>query len=612
MNREPIPNVLKDRVLVFDGAMGTEIYRRHVFTNRCFDELCLSLPDMIREIHQAYADAGADVLTTNSYGANRLSLNPYGFSEKTAAINQAAAALARAAADAALRPVWVAGSVGPAPTAGTDPVQRQGLMAEQAAALLAGGADFILFESLPTHDAAQEACRAMAALPGQPPFLLSFAVLDDGSDAATLTESVESVLAPLPRDLPQPFAIGFNCGSGPDTLLAVLEKAVRLTSLPLVAQPNAGAPRRVENRQLYLCSPEYLTEYARRYVDLGARAVGGCCGTNPDHIREIARSIKPMQKKRLEVRDIAPPAEVPLKEPLPLADKSRLGWKLAHRQWVTSIEILPPRGFDFNDVVAKAALCHRRGVDVINIPDGPRAAPRLSPLVTALKIQELARIDTVLHVCCRDRNFISLQADLLGCAASGIRNLLFITGDPPKLGHYAFASGVFDSDSIGLATLQNRLNRGVDLGGQAVEPPTAAVIGVGADPNALDFDREVRRFRAKVEAGAEFAITQPVFNTDALLRFLDAVQDLNIPILAGIFPLASLRNATFMKNEVPGVVVPDAIIERMAKGSSKEDQRQIGIDIAREAVAAIRSRLAGIQVSAPLGNVGTALAVLEP
>lgn len=612
MDNRKLQSIFRERVLVFDGAMGSEIYRRHVFTNRCFDELCLSMPDMIREIHLAYADAGTDVLTTNSYGANRAALTQYGFGEKTLEVNRAAARLARGVADGAGRPVLVAGSVGPAAVGGHGPEQRIALLAEQIAALLDGGADFILFETLPDRTAALEACRAVAAAGAAradaPAFVLSFAVHDDGDGSAAAAAA--QVLAPLPPELPQPAAIGFNCGSGPDAMLAVVEKAVHLTGLPLIVQPNAGLPRLVENRQLYLCSPEYLTEYARRFVDLGARAVGGCCGTTPEHIREIARSIKPLQKKKIAVQEIAPPVAAPLREPAPLEAKSPLGRKLAKGEWITSVELLPPRGYALADVIAKAVKCRERGVDMVNIPDGPRAAPRLSPLVTALKIQEGAGLDTVLHVCCRDRNFISLQADLLGCAACGIRNLLFITGDPPKLGHYAFASGVFDTDSIGLAALQSRLNRGVDLGGQAVEPPTAAVIGVGADPNALDFDREVRRFRAKVEAGAEFAITQPVFDTGALFRFLDAVQDLRIPVIAGIWPLASLRNATFMKNEVPGVVVPDWIMERMAAAQTREDQRRTGIAIAREAVAAIRPRVAGIQVSAPLGSVETALEVL--
>ncbi len=610
MTRERIQDVIRSRVLVFDGAMGTEIYRRNVFTNRCFDELSLSAAEMIRQIHMEYADAGADVLTTNSYGANREALGKFGLAERTEAVNVAAAKLCREIADAAPRPMFVAGSVGPVPESCADSATRVGLLAEQVRALLKGGADFIIFETLPSLAAAGEAVRAAVQCgPEAPAYILSFAVDPEGKSAAG--EPLERLLALAAASAPAPFAAGFNCGGGPDMLLSIVERAAKLTSLPLVVQPNSGSPKMVENRQMYLCSPEYLTTYAVRYVNLGARGVGGCCGTTPAHIREIARSVKPLVKQRFEIKAASAKTDVPLKDAVPLAEKSKLGAKLAAGQWLRMVELLPPRGYDAADVIAKAALCRQAGVDAINIPDGPRAAPRLSPLVTSLRIQQEAGIEAILHFCCRDRNLISMQADLLGCAACGIRNILCITGDPPKLGHYAFASGVFDADSIGLASLVNRLNRGVDLAGEAIGAPTAAVIGVGADPSALDFEREVARFREKVAAGAEFAITQPVFDPAPLFRFLDAVADTKIPVIAGVWPMASLRNATFMKTEVPGVVVPDSILERLGSTPDRDAQRKIGIEIAREIVGAIRHRVAGIQVSAPLGNVQTALEVIR-
>jgi len=296
---------------------------------------------------------------------------------------------------------------------------------------------------------------------------------------------------------------------------------------------------------------------------------------------------------------------------MPLAERSQLARRLVERQWVTSVELVPPRGYDLRDIVAKSTLLHEHGVSAVNIPDGPRASSRISPLVTADRIQREAHIEVILHFCCRDRNLIGMQADLLACAACAIHNILFVTGDPPKLGNYPHATGVFDADSIGMVGVQRRLNGGLDLGGQPIDPPTAAVIGVGLDPTALDQERELDRFRQKVEAGAEFAITQPVFDAEALLRFLDQAQQHGIPIVAGIWPLASLRNAMFMKNEVPGVIVPDAVIERMASAASREDQLKMGVAIARESVARIRDRVAGIQVSAPLGNVSLALGVIE-
>ena len=607
MTEKELGDALRQALMVFDGAMGTEIYHRHIFTNRCYDELCLSEPGMIAEIHRSYASAGADVLTTNSFGANRLSLSPFGLAERVEAINLAAARLAREAADQAGRPLLVAGSLGPLHTLGSTRAERIGGLAEQAAALVAGGVDFLLFETLPSPEAAQEARAAVAALSRPVAFVLSHSVPADGDVESAVRHRLVDWSASAG---PVPAAIGFNCCVGPDQMLSVVEVAVRWCELPLIIQPNAGAPRNIDHRQLYLCSPEYFTEYARRYVNLGARGVGGCCGTTPEHIREMARAIKPMTKSHV----LAPPADTEKAAAVPespLAERSQLGRKLAAGEWVTAVELTPPRGWDTSQIVARARQCQERGVDVVNIPDGPRAAPRMSPLITAEMILTQAGIEPVLHVCCRDRNYLGLQADLLGSAAAGIRNLLMVTGDPPKLGSYSFASGVFDTDSIGLVSLQKHLNRGLDLGGQKITPPTAAVVGVGADPNALDFDREVRRLREKVAAGADYVTTQPVFDPDALFRFLDAIADLRLPVIAGIWPLASLRNALFMKNEVPGVVVPDRVIARMTQAGTNEEQLATGIAIAREAIAAVRSRVSGVQVSAPFGKVEIALAALE-
>ncbi len=607
-NAADFQQALNSHVLVFDGAMGTEIYRHHVFTNRSFDELCLSDPKLIQEIHRQYCDAGADVLTSNTFGANAVALGTYGLAEKTAAINAAGARLAREVADAAGRPVFVAGSIGPLPAQPQHLADLPAMIAQQAASLREGGADFIIFETQPTRQALECCAAAMRPLPGVP-FVLSFTIVGQCESASG--EPIERMLAPLPVDLPAPLAWGLNCGSGPDELLNAVELAVRACDAPLIVQPNAGMPKEVESRRIYFCSPEYLATYAMRYVSLGASAVGGCCGTTPEHIREIARAIKPLSRARTRPALAAAASAVPQKEPAPFAGKSRLAGRLASRQWVSTVELVPPRGYDLSTTVAKSKALQQHGVDAINIPDGPRASSRISSLVTAQRIQQEAGIEVILHFCCRDRNLIGMQADLLACAACEIHNLLFITGDPPKLGDYPHATGVFDTDSIGMTAVQRRLNCGIDLGGQAIDPQTFAVIGVGLDPTALDRRRELDRFRQKVEAGAEFAITQPVFDVEALLRLLDDVDHYGLPILAGIWPLVSYRNASFMRNEVPGVVVPDAVMERMAAVESREDQLAVGIAIAREAVARIRSRVAGIQVSAPLGKIETAWAVIE-
>lgn len=597
-------------VLVFDGAMGTEIYRHHVFTNRSFDELCLSDPKLIETIHRDYCEAGADVLTTNTFGAQRPGLEKYGLADKVRDINRAGAALARRVAETAGRPVLVAGSIGPLATQrppGEAACAAEEAIAEQAAALWEGGVDFIIFETQPSRAALQQCAAAMKSLPDVP-FILSCMLA--GQDESISGEPIEHLLAPLPGDIPRPIAWGINCGTGPDGLLGAVERAVHMIDLPLVVQPNAGIPREVDNRRIYFCSPEYLTEYAKRFVNLGASCVGGCCGTTPEHIREMARTIKPLSRRRTEpiVKEVA---AVPLKTAAPLAEKSELGKRLAAGQWVTTVELVPPRGYDLSSTVAKSRTLRERGVTAINIPDGPRASARISPLITAERILREAQIEPILHFCCRDRNLIGMQADLLACAACGVRNILFVTGDPPKLGDYPNATGVFDADSIGMAAVQKRLNQGVDLGGQSIDPQTFAVIGVGLDPTALDRKREIDRFRQKIESGAEFAITQPVFDPDALLRMLDDVQRHGIPIVAGIWPLVSYRNALFMRNEVPGVVVPDAVMERMAAVTTREDQLATGIQIARESVARVRDRVSGIQVSAPMGNIETAWAVIQ-
>ena len=611
-----IQEALNEGVVIFDGAMGTEIYKHNVLINQCFDELCLTNTDLIREIHAAYCEAGADVLTANTFGANRLALSKFGLGEKMAAINRAAVGLAREVAAKTDRPVFVAGSVGP--VLHEKPIEEdvRALIEEHVKLLLDAGVDFIIFETQPTRAAVETCAAAMLPWP-HAPFILSYTVYEDCESAAG--ESLERLFAPLPDagqtprglSLAQPTAWGLNCGVGPDALLTAVERTVRLIDRPLVVQPNAGKPREVAGRHLYFCSPDYLAGYAKRYLELGVRGIGGCCGTTPDHIREVARRIKPLARKPLEPVRVELSPGVTAKVETPFAEKSRLAWRVANRKWVTAVELVPPRGYDLVQIVAKAKVLHQRGVDAVNIPDGPRASSRLSPLVTALNIQREAQIEVILHFCCRDRNLIGMQADLLACAACSIRNILFVTGDPPKLGNYPFASGVFDMDAIGLCGVQKRLNQGIDLGGQAIDPQTYAVIGVGADPTALDQEREIRRFHEKVQAGAEFAITQPVFDIEALFRFLDRIQHLTIPILAGVWPLASYRNALFLKNEVPGVVVPDAIMERMAAFNAAEDQRNAGIEIAREAIAQFRNRVSGIQVSPPFGNVHTALSVIE-
>lgn len=598
---------LSQEIIVFDGAIGTEIYKRNFFVNNSFENLCLSNPEIISDIHKKYYDAGADVLTTNSYAANSNKLTKFGLAEQTRKINQKAVQLAK---ENSGEETIIAASVGPI---GECPAEMSEdeiieILCEQIDYLEEAGADFILFETIPSAKDTEYAVKAINKR-SKLPYVLSFHV--DRNCETQKGEPAVNLFNTFVNAHKKPTALGINCGEGAEASLAALEKFIKLVDYPVIVQPNAGVPKSVDNRMIYMTSPEYLSTYAKRYIDLGARGVGGCCGTGPDHIRDIARTIKPLAKAEFTSKNIISEVTIPLKEPLPTEKKSSLGRKLANGEWINTVEIVPPRGYNLQSTIEKSIQCKNAGVDAINIPDGPRASSRISPMVTALKIQEEAGIETILHFCCRDKNLIGMQAELLGCSCLEINNILFITGDPPKLGDFPFASGVFDVDSIGMVRIQDRLNRGVDVGGKEIEKPTKVLIGVGADPNAVDLEREYRRTREKVEAGAEFIITQPVFAVEPLLDFMDKISDLKIPIIAGIWPLASYRNAEFMRNEVPGVVVPDDIMERMASADTKEAQREEGIKIARESVEKLRSRIQGIQVSAPFGNVQTAIDVLK-
>ena len=606
-------NILQKRlyedVLIFDGGIGTEIYKNNFFINTCFEELSLSAPKIISQIHEEYYDSGADVLTLNTFGANRNKLSKFGFGSKVKEINSAAVKLAR---ESSSDETLLAGSVGPigkiAYNSGLTDNDIIDMLVEQISALKDAKADFIMFETLPSLKDSEFAIKAINQIKGIP-YVLSFAVSREGESSKG--DSLKKLMNSFVNYEFKPTAIGLNCGVGPEGLLSALELLIPICSYPIIAQPNVGAPRNIDNRTFYMTSPEYFTTYAVRYLNIGVRGIGGCCGTSPEHINDMSNSIRPLTKNAFSKQAKIVVSEDIIQEPIPTEKKSKLGAKLAKGEWIETVEIVPPRGHLLGSTIKKAIQCREAGIDAINIPDGPRASSRMSPIIASHFIQVKAQIETVLHFCCRDRNLIGMQSDLLGCAAADLKNMLFVTGDPPKLGDYPYASAVFDADSIGMVTIQSNLNKGIDLGGNALSKQTAALIGVGADPNAIDFEREIRRTKEKVEAGAEFIITQPVFDIESLFVFLDMISDFHIPVIAGIWPLASYRNAEFMQNEVPGVVVPDTVMDRMAKAKTKEEQRQEGINIARESIAAIRDRIQGVQVSAPFGNVNTAIEVLK-
>lgn len=612
MTRKELSERLKKGVLLFDGALGTMLYSSGIFINRCYDELNLSMPNLIRQIHKEYIDAGADCIETNTFGANRFKLAVYGYADKLSAINYEGARLAR---EVAGTNHLVAGSIGPLgiklePWGPTSMSEARNAFREQAQALKDGGVDLFILETFTNLACIEQAVLAIRDICDLP-IIASVTVKDDGNLVYGATPEVFTrKLNELDIDV-----IGLNCSVGPHYMLQTLEEMVKIASKPISAMPNAGMPRIIDGRNIYLTSSEYMAEYTRRFIQLGVKIVGGCCGTTPKHIKAMRSAINSV------VPHIGPsvismetkPEKSPLKtvETVPMAEKSRWGRKLFNHEFVTSVEITPPRGCDPSKVLEAAKLLKENNVDAVNVPDGPRALTRMSAQHLCCLIEKQVGIETVLHYTCRDRNLLGMMSDMLGLYAVGIRNLLLITGDPPKMGDFPDATAVFDIDSIGLTNMVNHLNHGVDLGGNSIGKPTGYLVGVGLNPTAIDPELEIKRFEWKVKAGAEFAITQPVFDVNKLLEFLERIKHVRIPVIAGIWPLVSLRNAEFMNNEVPGVSVPREIIERMRAAKSKEDALNEGIAIAREMLLSIKDHVEGVQISAPMGKVQHALYVLD-
>lgn len=605
MGRDFRELLAEDRVAVFDGAMGTMLYSKGVFINRCYDELNLKEPDLVREVHREYLKAGAEIIETNTFGATRPHLEGFGIGDQVRLINRRAAEIAR---EAAGDDHYVAGAIGPLgirlePYGPTSEEEAEAFFAEAVAGLVEGGVDLFVLE---TFSDLREIHQAMKAVRAQSPLpiVAQMTIQDDGKTSyGTDPADAARMLDRWGADV-----IGLNCSVGPATILEAIEQVAKVTEKKLSAQPNAGMPREFNGRKMYMSSPDYMARYAKRLIQAGVKFIGGCCGTTPEHVRQMADAARALSPHRagtsLEVID----RELSHAESVPLAERSRFGAKLAKGAFVTSVEIVPPKGCDPTAMLEGVRAIRDAGVDAINVPDGPRAQSRMGAMATSQLI-EREGIEAVVHYTCRDRNLLGMQSDLLGAAALGLRNLLLVTGDPPKMGPYPQATAVFDIDSIGLSNMVNRLNHGLDLGGNPIGKPTAFCYGVGVNPAALDLEHEIRRLAWKVEAGAQFAITQPVFDVSQLKDFLERVEGFHLPIIAGIWPLASYRNAEFMSNEVPGVVIPPAILERMQAADVRGEATLEGVRIAREMFEEVRPLVAGIQVSAPLGKIPLALAV---
>ncbi|MFH1812497.1 MAG: bifunctional homocysteine S-methyltransferase/methylenetetrahydrofolate reductase [Pseudomonadota bacterium] len=599
-------NKIKSGVVLFDGAMGTMLYSKGVFINTCYDELNLVRPELIKNIHEEYVAAGADVIETNTFGANPIKLKPFGLADRLREINLAGARIARdAAGDRAL----VAGAVGPLglkiePLGPTSVDEARDYFRAQIEALVEGGVDLLVFETFGDLTELQQALRGAREVCDLP-VVAQITVDETGHTIqGAPAERCAVVLEKWGADV-----VGINCSVGPEPTLAAIERMVLVCNAPLSAQPNAGVPRAVEGRNLYMSSPEYFAEYAKRFVAAGVHVLGGCCGTTPAYIRAMRNAVRALQPQRGHTGQIAVGDLQDARDPLPLAERSNLGRKLDAGEFVTLVEFTPPRGPNVEKVIQGVRAVAKQ-VDAINIPDGPRASARMSPLALGVLIQQQVGIEVVLHYTCRDRNLLGIQSDLLGASALGIHNLLLITGDPPKLGNYPDATAVFDVDAIGLTHIVNWLNHGLDVARNAIGGQTGFVFGVGVNPGALKLDHEIRRFEYKVEAGAEYAITQPVFDVAQLESFLTRTRHCRVPVLAGIWPLTSLRNAEFMRNEVPGAFVPDDIMARMARAEDQARAREEGLLVAREILQAVRPLVQGVQLSVPMGKYNRVLDLL--
>ena len=622
MPTQTFKNLLEQEpAIIFDGAMGTLLYARGVFINQCFDALNLQNPEIVEQIHREYVKAGAMVIETNTFGANRLKLKSFNLEDRVMDINMEGARIARRAAE---KSALIAGSIGPLgvpiePWGPTSHDQARRIFKEHATGLVQGGIDVFILETFGNIAELEQAVTGVRlAMEEQGVALPVMAHMTVDNDGNSLFGTEPEVFT-AKMDSWEVDALGINCSVGPKIMLDVVERMIKGTTKPLSVMPNAGMPAQIDGRTIYLSSPEYFAYYARRFIQVGARIIGGCCGTTPEHIKKISDSIKLTRAERASIhiidkrkQDESARDQKQEYPQVPVEEKSRLSKRISQGCFVASCEMTPPRGWELRRIIRAAEELKNAGFDTINIPDGPRASAKMGPLAMAVTIQQQVGAETILHYTCRDRNMLGMQSDLLGAYAVGLRNVLLITGDPPALGDYPYATGVFDVDAIGLTNMVTRLNHGYDIGDKSIGKPTGFFIGVGANPTAVNLDKEIERFTRKIDAGAEFAITQPVFDVRQLTGFLSRMGSRSIPVLAGIWPLQSLRNAEFLQNEVPGVSVPQWIIDEFKKcNGDGEAERRLGIEIAKRTLDEVHALVQGVQISAPFNRHEYAVELLE-
>jgi homocysteine S-methyltransferase len=609
----PLLERLRERPLLGDGAMGTMLYARGVPLDACFDALNVNEPKIVQGIHAEYIQAGADWIQTNTFGANRFKLAVHGLPARVREINLRGVKLARDVRETMGRDVFVLGSIGPlgkylAPLGAITQEEARAAFHEQAEGLLEGGVDGFVIETFSDLVELRQAVEAIRALTDLP-IIASVAFTQD---VVTFLGHTPVEVARALRGLPIQ-GLGANCSVGSSTLYDVLEQMLPESGgLPVIIQPNAGLPSRVGERLIYVSSPAYMAEYAARMIGAGARLVGGCCGTTADHIRAM-REVVDRHVPRSGAGRAAEPRRARVEtRPVPTlpttAAPTALQRKLEAGELLVTVELDPPRGHNIEKLVQGAKLLKERGVEIVDINDGSLGRVRMSVLPTAILVREATGLDINMHFTCRDRNLMGIQADVLGAHALDIRNILAMTGDPPRTGDYVDATAVFDVDAIGLIRILTGMNEGRDATGNSVGEPTAFCVGAALDPAAADPGREMERLLAKAEAGARWCQTQPVYDLEVLERFFQRTRA-PIPVVVGVLPLHSSRHAEFLHNEVPGISVPDAVRARMRDAGDRG--LRAGIETAQALLGQIHGRYAGVYLMPSFGRFEVVAEVLD-